>query len=261
MAPSSVYGADAIQAAVGFGESSASYEFHPAISGQYQIFEWHPVGANQFLATPLLIEHAGSVETAYYDQSINGGRWNLVGAYDFISQQPARIHVLNSGPDAGRSLAADAFSLVYVPTPPIFTLHPVSAQVSPHAVHTLSVAARSNLPVRYQWQKDGFAIVGATGASYTISDFTSADAGSYRVVAVNDDGYDVSDSASLLLVGDAPTVTFTVDADGLTLTWPTGGVLQAAPNVEGPYEDIVTGNSPFRVMVNGEASSFFRIRY
>ena len=50
---------------------------------------------------------------------------------------------------------------------------------------TFSVSATGTAPLSYQWYKDGEAIAGATGTSYTINSVKSDDAGSYSVTVTN----------------------------------------------------------------------------
>jgi len=48
-----------------------------------------------------------------------------------------------------------------------------------------SVAANGTAPFSYQWQYNSTAIAGATGATLTIDNVQSSDAGTYAVVVTN----------------------------------------------------------------------------
>ena len=80
-------------------------------------------------------------------------------------------------------------------TAPVFTTHPASQTINTGASATFTAAA-SGSPT-YQWKKDNVDIPGATGASYTVSNATTASAGSYTVVATNVGGSTTSNAAVL----------------------------------------------------------------
>lgn len=84
--------------------------------------------------------------------------------------------------------------------PPAITRHPVSQTVPPGGAVTFTVAASGTEPLRYQWQKDGADLGGATSAAHTIDPVTEADAGAYRCIVSNDYGSATSDDAALTVV-------------------------------------------------------------
>ena len=69
---------------------------------------------------------------------------------------------------------------------------------------TFAVTATGS-PLQYQWAKNGVAITGATGSSYTTPATSFADTGASFTVAVsNSDGTVTSDAASLIVTARAP---------------------------------------------------------
>lgn len=80
-----------------------------------------------------------------------------------------------------------------------FTTQPASARIvtGDGKSVTLTAAAKGSSTPTYQWQKDGANIPGATANSYVLPNPGTADAGSYTVVAVNDSGAVISDTAIL----------------------------------------------------------------
>ena len=107
------------------------------------------------------------------------------------------------------TLTATSTFLLTVNTPlsaPVFTTQPVSKTVTTGSAVTFTSVA-SGLPApTYQWRKNGTAISGATGATYTIASVAASDAGTYSVVATNSVGSATSTGA-VLTVNSMPVVT------------------------------------------------------
>lgn len=81
--------------------------------------------------------------------------------------------------------------------PPDFTAHPASQVVSPGANATFTANATSNVPVTYQWQKDGTAVAGATTATLNVNNVQRGNLGNYALVATNSVGSTTSNAAAL----------------------------------------------------------------
>ncbi|MGH7945142.1 MAG: immunoglobulin domain-containing protein [Opitutaceae bacterium] len=81
--------------------------------------------------------------------------------------------------------------------PPDFTTHPASQVVSPGANATFTATATSNVPITYQWQKDGTAIAGATTTTLIVSNVQTANLGNYTLVATNMAGATTSNPGAL----------------------------------------------------------------
>jgi hypothetical protein len=83
------------------------------------------------------------------------------------------------------------------PFAPGIAAQPASQAVTTGANVTFTVAASGSGTLSYQWQKDGTAITGATGASYSITTTLPADAGSYTCVVTNSAGSSTSAAGTL----------------------------------------------------------------
>jgi autotransporter-associated beta strand protein len=83
--------------------------------------------------------------------------------------------------------------------PPQITQQPVSQSVGQGMPVTFTVVSTGGV-FTCQWRKDGVAISGATGSSYTIAAAATSDAGSYDVVVSNALGSATSASATLTVV-------------------------------------------------------------
>ena len=93
---------------------------------------------------------------------------------------------------------------VTAPVLPVITTHPAGQTIVAGQTATFSVVATGTAPLGYQWQKNGVAIPGATGSSYTTPAATPADNGAnFRVVVSNAVGSATSNNA-ILTVNSAP---------------------------------------------------------
>ncbi|MFT3870206.1 MAG: immunoglobulin domain-containing protein [Nibricoccus sp.] len=130
-------------------------------------------------------------------------------------------------------------------TAPTITTQPVALTVVQGSAATFSVAA-SGTSLSYQWKKSGVAISGATNSSYTISNTTLADAGSYSVTVSNTAGTATSLAVALTVnaVAVAPTIT----------TQPTS--LTVAPGASANFSVVASGSSlSYQWSKNGVAIS------
>jgi sugar lactone lactonase YvrE len=100
---------------------------------------------------------------------------------------------------------------------PSITTQPTSKSVTVGSSVTLSAAASGTPTPSCQWYKNGAAISGATGASYTIASASLSDAATYTMVATNSVSSATSNGATLnvnVATGSAPQITSTTLAGG-----------------------------------------------
>jgi glucose/arabinose dehydrogenase len=135
---------------------------------------------------------------------------------------PVDLHVRDDGSlfylarDAGAVFRV-AFTGSQAPT---LTTHPQDRTVSTGGSATFSVTATGTPTLRYQWQRDGGNIPGATASSFTISGVTLADDGAtFRAVVTNDFGSATSNSATLTVTAnDPPSASITAPANNTLYT-------------------------------------------
>ena len=84
---------------------------------------------------------------------------------------------------------------------PTIQIHPSSKSVQHGGTLQLAVTAIGTDPLLYQWRKDGANLVGKTSSVLTVTNFSSADAGTYTVVVFNTFGTVVSQEAVVTLLG------------------------------------------------------------
>jgi hypothetical protein len=139
---------------------------------------------------------------------------------------------------------------------PVLVAQPQSQTVAAGANVVLSVEVSGVSPFTYQWQFDGASIPGATNRSLTVPAAQPSNAGNYTVVVSNPLGT-VTSSATGVRV--RPSLGYVSGSDGLTLTWLSQYLLQAATNAAGPYHDVPGATSPWVVTISGP-QAFFRAR-
>ena len=111
--------------------------------------------------------------------------------------------------------AGAVYRITYNATAPSITQHPVSRTVAPGTSATFTVAATGPGTLRYQWQRNGVNISGATSPSYTLIAGTADNGAQFRVVVSNDNGSVISNSATLTVTtNQLPAGTITQPATG-----------------------------------------------
>lgn len=125
-----------------------------------------------------------------------------------------------------------------VPVAPSITTHPASRSVFAGGSTTFTVVATGTAPLSYQWQKNGNPIQGATSASYTLSNITGADAGSYRVAVTNSVSTVTSNSATLTVSSAIPLPSFNLTGFATVGSGTTGGGV--IPETDPAYRKVST---------------------
>jgi hypothetical protein len=140
-------------------------------------YQWYKAG----------VSIAGATSASYV---ISGVQLTDAGTY--------YAYIANS---AGSTTSDNAVLTVNLPTVAIsFTTQLASQTVTAGAAVTFTAAASGSPAPTFQWRKNGANITGATGASYTIASATTADAGTYAVVATNSAGSATSNNAVLTVI-------------------------------------------------------------
>jgi hypothetical protein len=114
---------------------------------------------------------------------------------------------------------------------------------------TFSVRASGPAPLRYQWQRNGATIAGATAQDYTIASVAQADSGArFRAIVTNDFGSTTSAEAVLAVsANQAPTATITTPAAG---TLYSGGMVMSYAGTGSDPEDGTLPASAFTWQVD-----------
>lgn len=180
--------------------------------------EWVSSGGSSTLASKRSDQYAGTqwpfgntitltAGKRYYIEALQkegGGGDNLGVTWKIPSQSAAVTNTVP--PIAGTYLSTGANS---AGASVVFSMQPQSVTVTDGSATTLTAAAHgvtktsSNLPVVYQWQRNGVNINGATGSTYTTPVLRIGDSGTaYRVFVAVPGFVAFTDAAVVTVVGD-----------------------------------------------------------
>jgi hypothetical protein len=146
--------------------------------------------------------------------------------------------------------ASASLTVAALTTPPTIASQPASLNIATGANATFAVTATGASPLTYQWRKNGTAISGATGSSFTVVAAQAADSGNYTVTVTNSRGTATSNGAALT-VASAPVVVLPV-APAIT-TSPLAQSVQVGAPVN--LTVVATGTAPltYQWFKNGTA--------
>jgi hypothetical protein len=138
-------------------------------------YQWQFNGADLAGATNALLNLTGV-------QPLNAGDYSVVvsNALGFVTSSNA-------------TLVVNTF-------PPAIASQPQSKTVTAGITVSFSVVASGTSPFGYQWQKNGGALIGATGSLLSLTNVQVADAGIYSVVVTNLYGSVLSSNATLTVL-------------------------------------------------------------
>jgi len=134
---------------------------------------------------------------------------------------------------------------------PVITLNPVSQTILSGSPVTFTVSATGGAPLSYQWYKNAAQISGATNPSFSISDVTTADAGSYYAVVKNSYGTVAGITANLTVIAPKPVIS---PPPAVSTFTPTSGKVGTSVTINGTNFDGTTS-----VVFNGVAAIFMVI--
>lgn len=170
------------------GANRAVFNFTTRDHGLYEIFEWHPAGANRAADAPHIITHQYGTETVIVDQQGDGGQWNSLGTFSFAEDGNYSVSITDQFL-IGDSVMADGIKVVWVseaPTEAPAAPTGLAASVDGSQVDLTWAAATEDI-TGIQVLRNGAVIATLAGSATSYTDSTAAEgvAYAYTVRAVN----------------------------------------------------------------------------
>ncbi len=78
-------------------------------SGTYAVYAWWPQGSNRCATAPYIVHYNGGTATVNVNQQANGGKWNLLGTWNFTSGNNVQLSCWQG---TGYVVMADAVKFV-----------------------------------------------------------------------------------------------------------------------------------------------------
>ncbi|WIV99798.1 immunoglobulin domain-containing protein [Kinneretia aquatilis] len=205
-----------------------------------------PGGSQQFSATV-----SGSSNTAVTWRVLDTGGGSISSSGRYTAPQAAGSYRIQASSVADASKTAQATVTVSAAsTAPVINSQPQAVNAVAGSTASFSVQASGSGPLSYQWRRNGTALSGATGSSYTTPVLSLADHGAvYSVVVSNAAGSVTSAGATLSVsaAGGGTTVTGSLSGAGASATVPGGS----------PGYLRTTARGLFNAQLSGPAGSDF----
>lgn len=186
----------------------------------------------------------------------NGG--NIFGAdtatltIDNLSANDAGSFVVVVNAGGGLFSVESDPAVLFFFAPVSITQQPQGRGVNAGTSVTLSAQADGTTPISYQWKKNGSAITGAVQPTLTITNFQSANAGTYTLVVNN--GTTVESAPAVLFLNVAPVVTS--QPLSITAVADTAAVFTVGVSGAGPFAYQWRKNG---IAISGAAQSSFTV--
>lgn len=157
-------------------------------------YQWRKAGANLNgkTASSLVLNNATTADSGNYDVVVTFGANSVTSSVSAITVQ------------AG---------------PPVTFANPTSITRFKGVTATFTALAGGSVPLSYQWQKNSNDIAGATSATLTLTNITTADAASYRAKLMNPYGTNFTQNATLTVLEEANYFPALAIADGPAAYW------------------------------------------
>lgn len=106
------------------GGSGSRFNFLPDFpqAGSYKVYLWWNAKDSRDEAVPVVVNHAGGRACLTVDQRTNGGRWSLLGTWDFAAGPGASVSVRNDDTSGWCIADAVAFQRVGAPLSQLRTI-------------------------------------------------------------------------------------------------------------------------------------------
>jgi hypothetical protein len=95
------------------GNEAAGWIIHSPLTGVAKVEAWWSQGTNRCPQAQYIVFHEGGSSSVYFDQQVNGGKWNSLGQYYFKAGKYYKIGITNKA-TAGYVVICDAIRLTKI---------------------------------------------------------------------------------------------------------------------------------------------------
>lgn len=99
------------------GPSTATWQLYIPIKAKYEISIWYPEAYNRATDSPFTVYHAGGATTFKINQQANGGKWLVLGIFEFDHEQGGKVVLSNDISDTQKLVVADAVKASQIRNP------------------------------------------------------------------------------------------------------------------------------------------------
>jgi hypothetical protein len=237
------------------GASSVAWAPNLGQSGLYRVYAWWTSAAGRATAAPYEVVHAGGTGTVTVDQTRDGGKWNVLGAYNFNAGTGGSVTLRNTAPG---TISADAIRFVRVsntvtPSTPVYTvtgtLYQADFESNVSGDFTVSQQTAGDNAINFQYDYGTFAQQGG-GHPAVIPQSPSSPGAGTRALRVDDNiaaGTTNAITATLSSIAGQSNMRITFDS------WINynGGYLGGTASTE--YATFGASANPARVAMGGSA--------
>ncbi|AXA36788.1 N-acetylmuramoyl-L-alanine amidase [Candidatus Sumerlaea chitinivorans] len=251
------YGSDYRYAYAGTGSATATFAATIPVTGTWTVSEWHCAGTNRATNARHTINYAGGSTVVTVNQTVNGGKWNALGQYNFNAG--TQYSVVIDDIFSGSVVIADAIKWSYVIQPPAAPSGLTATAVSQSQINltwTDNSSNERNFIVARATTSGGpytdIATLGVNVTSYSDTGLSPNTTYYYVVRASNSAGASANSSqASATTLPNPPAApsglsATAVSSSQINLTWTDNStnesnfVVARSTTSGGPYTDIAT---------------------
>jgi len=98
----------------GLGSNSIVFTPEIRVSGEYDLYQWHPFRPDASSSVPFIISHANGENTLYANQRTNAGNWSLLGRFDFTAGGTNTIRISDAVGETNAVAIMDGLKLIFV---------------------------------------------------------------------------------------------------------------------------------------------------
>ena len=111
------FGTNYLVKAQGTGSGYVEFKLTITVSGDYNLYQWHPFLVNASARVPFVVTCNGNTTTTCANQQTNAGNWSLVGRFYFPAGAAVTVRITDAIPEPDAFAIADGIKLALIQSP------------------------------------------------------------------------------------------------------------------------------------------------